>query len=255
MAENLQINQLQLFTKFFDKLPDRKIKYLVLHHIADNSLSQAINTLKENQVSSHYIINNDGEIFNLVEEKDIAYHAGISFWNGEFNLNKNSIGIEFFSLDPFTIGFTKKQINSGIKLCQKIIKEYKIEAKNIIGHSDIAYNKETGFLDRKQDPSHLFSWKKLAQKNIGIWPDFKFDFRKEKVLFELGSCDEKITKIKENLKKFGYKLENLNEVFDEELKNLVIVFNRRFNPKGYLRNKDKWLLSSSKILENLITKF
>ena len=225
-------------------------KYLVLHHIADKNCKNAICTLKKYEVSAHYIIDDDGTIFQLVDEVDIAYHAGISYWNGEFNINKSSIGIEFFSKDPYNVGFTEKQIKSGIILCKNIINKYDIKPQNIVSHSDIAYEKESGCLNRKDDPSHLFPWNKLADNNIGIFPEKIIS--EDELLFQIGDQNNKIINIKRNLNEFGYKIDNFNNVFDEEFKNAVIVFNRRFNLNRFLDNKDKWFLSSNQILNFLL---
>ncbi len=252
MVKSLPINKSELFESFFTKSSSRKIKYLVLHHIADKNIQSAIKELKKHKVSSHYLIDEDGNIFQLVSEQNIAYHAGISFWNGEFNLNKSSIGIEFFSTDPYQSGFNEKQIESGIKLCQNIIKTHKILQKNIVGHGDIAYNKESGFLNRKDDPSHLFPWKYFAKNGIGIWPKKDTKLNNNKILFKLGDQNKEIAQIKKDLSNFGYKIDNLNNDFDEEFRNITIAFNRRFNPDNYLLNKDRWASSSSNILKSIL---
>lgn len=250
MSANLQINKSKIFDNFFTIANDRTIKYLVLHHIADENLERAIENLKFHQVSSHYIIDDNGEIFQLVKDRDVAYHAGVSFWDGTLNLNETSIGIEFFSKNPYEIGFTSAQMESGLKLCQKIVKKYKIKPKNVVAHSDIAFDRQTNFLNRKDDPSHLFNWEFLAKNKIGILPEIENDFFDE-VEFQLGDKNSKILKLKKSLSKFGYKIENLNEEFDEEFKNISIVFNRRFNKNKHRFNNERWYLSSSKILKAL----
>ena len=57
---------------------------------------EAINYLcdKNNQVSSHFLINRIGKIFNLVNVNYRAWHAGKSYWKKERDINSNSIGIE-----------------------------------------------------------------------------------------------------------------------------------------------------------------
>jgi len=251
MPKLLQINKSKTFDNFFTKGSDRTIKYVVLHHIADENLNRAIENLKFHQVSSHYIIDDNGEIWQLVADHDIAYQAGVSFWDGTVNLNETSIGIEFFSKNPEEIGFTKAQMKSGLQLCKMLVEKYQIAPKNVVGHSDIAFDRQTGFLNRKDDPSHLFDWKFLAKNGIGIFPKIKKDF-KDKIQFQLGDKNSEILNLKKSLKKFGYKIDNLNDEFDEEFKNLAIVFNRRFNKDKYLLDKDKWFISSSKILNVII---
>ncbi len=250
MPEPFKINRTKLFTDFFDiEQKEREIKYLVFHHICDQNLEKAIKNLKKHQVSAHYIIDEDGSIFQLVAENNIAYHAGISHWNKEENLNKSSIGIEFFSKDPYKTGFSKEQINSGIKLANNIIKKHQILPRNIVGHSDIAYEKESGFLNRKDDPSEIFNWLEFAKNNIGIYPMYQNDTVDDKILYKFGNNCIEIGHIKKDLNNFGYKIKNINNEFDNEFKNLTIVFNRRFNPKRYIKNKECWFQSSSDILK------
>ena len=153
----------------------RNIKFLVLHHICANSLIHALDQLFEHKVSAHYIIDEVGNINQMVDEKDIAYHAGVSNWQGIEGLNKYSIGVEFISSDPFVNGFNENQMLSAVKLCSYLIKKYHILPRNIVGHSDIAYDKNTLLLDRKQDPSHLFNWKFLAENKIGIFPEISLN--------------------------------------------------------------------------------
>lgn len=208
--------------KFFQKQNEaREIKFLVLHHVQANSVEHAIEQFIQHEVSSHFLIDEDGKIFELVDENDVAYHAGVSFWAGVDGLNKNSIGIEFINSEPFLKKFTKEQMQAGVELCRYLIEKYKIEPQNIVGHSDIAYSKETGLLDRKQDPSHLFDWKFLAENGVGIFPKTPL-----KTSAEIEKSSLKMSK--EMLKKFGYKVENINNDFDPEMQALARVFNRRF---------------------------
>ena len=48
----------------------------------------------KSKVSSHFVINQKGKIYRLVQDNQIAWHAGKSCWGMYKNLNKNSIGIE-----------------------------------------------------------------------------------------------------------------------------------------------------------------
>jgi N-acetylmuramoyl-L-alanine amidase len=241
------------FKNFFDVCNyQRKIEFLVLHHVGAESIDDAVKQFKEHRVSAHYIIDEKGKIYNIVSEQDIAYHCGYSYWRGVNSLNNFSIGIEFINKKPFAKKFTKTQISSGIKICCELIKKYKIKPYNIIGHSDIAYNSENGFLDRKQDPSHYFDWEYLAKNGIGTFPDIKNDFIKDRVLFKNGNKNLEIINIKLKLKNFGYLVNNLNDEFNEEMKLLTRVFNRRFNSKKFKTNPDAWYLSSNAILNKLV---
>ena len=240
----MQINKDKKFTEFFDALSAkqfRKIDFLVLHHVAANSADHAIEMFKECRVSAHFLVDEAGNIFELVDENDIAYHAGVSFWKGVDSLNKVSIGIEFINSKPFEKKFEKEQLIAGIQLCKYLIAKHKIAPANVVGHSDIAYDRTTNLLDRKQDPSHLFDWKFFGENGVGIFPQFNPE---ETKLFEFGNKDAAILAIKQNLKKFGYRVLNLNDEFDAEMQALATVFNRRFIGKDL----NFWCVGANEVL-------
>ena len=231
----------------------RQIDFLILHHLQANSIAQTVEALEYHQVSAHFLIDKNGKIAQVVDENDIAFHAGVSFWNGFEGLNINSIGIEFINSDPFSNKFSHQQMLAGVDLTSYLINKYNIQSRYVLGHSDIAYNSATGLLDRKQDPSHLFDWEFLAKKNIGLYPKLLIESSDENLIFELGDENLQIEKIKRNLQEFGYKIMNINNIFDEEMQMLARVFNRHFNNKIDLRSQDLWLQSSDQILLTLLT--
>ena len=144
----------------------KQVRFIILHYTGMKSEKAAITKLTniQSQVASHYLITRSGKIINLVPDLYIAWHAGISSWKTLNLLNKNSIGIEITN-PGHQFGykkFSKKQINSLINLSKFLIKKYKINKRNILGHSDIAP-------DRKKDPGEKFPWEYLAKKNISIW--------------------------------------------------------------------------------------
>ena len=234
---------------FIESQQKRDIQFIVLHHTQANNIDQAIKLYIDHGVSPHYVINDIGDIYNLVEPNNIAFHAGCSYWQNIDQLNNSSIGIELLSKDPFKIGFNDKQMDSLVKLCQEIIKKYKIEPSRIVAHSDIAYDKETLLLNRKQDPSHLFDWSFLAKNNIAKFPELSI--KNDHILYKLHQKDDKITKIKEKLNKFGYKVTNFSNNFDQEMKFLCRNFNQRFNPSKFDQGLDIWYLSSDLKLDIL----
>ena len=130
------------------------------------SESEAINRLTDvkSKVSCHYFITRNGKIILMVPETYEAWHAGKSNWKKDKSLNKKSIGIEI-SNKGHEFGyqlFKKKQIESLIKLSKFLVKKYKIKQHNILGHSDIAF-------ERKIDPGENFPWKNLSKHQIGCW--------------------------------------------------------------------------------------
>ena len=201
----------------------KKIKYIVYHYTGMRSENKAIKRLTDlnSNVSCHYFIKSNGQIILMVPELYEAWHAGKSKWKKDISLNKKSLGIEI-SNKGHEFGyenFSKNQINSLIKLSKYLIKKYKIKASNILGHSDIAF-------ERKKDPGEKFPWSFLSRKKIGIWHKMKEQklkkFRNKKI-----SNIEIITFIK-YLSKIGYLTKNLK---NNQKTKLFKSFQRRFRQK------------------------
>jgi N-acetylmuramoyl-L-alanine amidase len=143
------------------------IDMLVLHYTGMETAEAALDRLCDPaaEVSAHYVIDEDGAVYSLVEESQRAWHAGLAFWRGQTDINSRSIGIELvnpgheFGLRPFP----KPQIQTLTQLSLEILRRHPIPARNVVGHSDIAPS-------RKQDPGELFPWRNLALSGIGAWP-------------------------------------------------------------------------------------
>lgn len=144
------------------------IDILLMHYTGMATAQEALERLcdKHSTVSAHYMIDEEGRIYKLVDEEKRAWHAGISYWKGERDINSRSIGIEI--VNPGHAGgyppFPEKQIEAVINLSKEIIERWKIKSENVLGHSDVAPT-------RKEDPGELFPWRQLAQHGIGIWTD------------------------------------------------------------------------------------
>jgi len=111
----------------------KKIQFIIFHYTGMKKESEAINRLTniQSEVSSHYLIKNNGNILTLVPDLYEAWHAGKSSWKNYKSLNQNSIGIEIIN-PGHKFGykkFSKKQISSLLKLSKFLIKKYKISSK------------------------------------------------------------------------------------------------------------------------------
>ena len=206
------------------KRTSKQIKFIIFHYTGMKSESDALKRLTEiqSEVSCHYLIKNNGEIVKLVPDLYVAWHAGKSSWKNYKSLNQNSIGIEITNPghEYGYKNFTQKQITTLVKLSKFLIKKYKINPKNILGHSDIA-------VLRKKDPGEKFPWEYLAKNKIGIWHTLnKQDLLKNRKL--------KISKVEENiffrnLFKIGYsKTFPKNIGRNKYLRELIKTFQRRF---------------------------
>jgi N-acetylmuramoyl-L-alanine amidase len=146
----------------------RKPSFVIIHHTAQNSCDQTLKTftLVRTKVSAHYVICRDGIVHHMLNDYLRAWHAGISKWGNMTDINSSSIGIELDNngFEPFS----DAQINSLMSLLSRLKNDYGIPTANFIGHGDIAPT-------RKNDPSILFPWKKLADAGFGNWYDSKSD--------------------------------------------------------------------------------
>ena len=148
-----------------------KIRFLIFHYTGMQSKRESIKRLTNlrHKVSCHYLVDRKGEVFQLVEDLYVAWHAGKSKWKKLKNLNENSVGIELVN-KGHRLGYQKfssMQIKTLVELCLILKKKYKIKSSCVLGHSDISPL-------RKIDPGEKFPWKHLSKKGIAIWyPNIK----------------------------------------------------------------------------------
>jgi len=200
----------------------KNIKYIIIHYTGMKNELSALNRLTDykSKVSAHYFIKKNGKILNLVPDLYEAWHAGKSNWKNIQSLNRYSIGIEIQNSGHKNLyeKFSNKQINSVKKLLRFLKKRYRVNCKNILGHSDIAPN-------RKKDPGEKFPWKELAKLKLAHW--HKLDEKKLKKfrLKKINLSDE--NKFFMNLCKIGYTRVRSKSSIDKK-KLLVKAFQRRF---------------------------
>jgi N-acetylmuramoyl-L-alanine amidase len=192
----------KIYSPNFDKKKrsNNSIKLIIIHYTGMQSERESLFKLcdAKSKVSSHFVIGQNGKIYRLVQDNQIAWHAGKSCWGKYKNLNKNSIGIELVNKGHqfnYT-NFKKKQLKSLIQICKLLIKKYKIKKKNLIGHSDVAPL-------RKADPGEKFPWKHLAAKGIGNWHQCKPSLLRQNRNIKILNKTDK-TKFIRNLSKIGY---------------------------------------------------
>lgn len=205
------------------------IALLVLHYTGMESGTAALSRMldPEAKVSAHYMVSEDGKVSQLVTEDKRAWHAGVSEWRGETNINSNSIGIEIVNgghncpnPDGSLPEFPDVQINAVIALSKDILKRHALSSMRIVGHSDIAPA-------RKIDPGEHFPWAGLAAAGIGFWPqDLTDDTR---ILFEPGDRDRGVSALQSGLAYIGYGA-RITGVLDANTTQIIQALQRRFRP-------------------------
>lgn len=221
MAKEISFIQSENFS---DRTSGAVIDTIIIHHTEVDNLKRCLELLtkKEHMVSSHYLVDYDGSIYQLVDLEKKAWHAGLSCWRGRENINDYSVGIEIINngLTPFKA----EQIESVIYLCSLIKEHYPIDQLNIIGHSDVAP-------DRKDDPSKFFHWQELAKNNLGIYSYKTLSNEENLVLYKICNSSPEINALKLKLAKFGYQLETTGNTYDQELNQVINAFKRHHSPE------------------------
>lgn len=198
---------------------------LVIHYTGMQTAQAAISQLCDPvaKVSAHYVVDEVGEVYALVDEGACAWHAGVSYWRGFRNVNEISIGVEIvnpgheWGYRPFP----HMQMRAVAELCRGIIARHNIPARNVVGHSDVAPQ-------RKADPGELFEWEWLASQGVGVWP-FKGLSVPKKILPVLreGASGEEVLWMQTSLASYGYSVPQTSK-FDVLTRNVVVAFQRHF---------------------------
>jgi N-acetyl-anhydromuramoyl-L-alanine amidase len=162
---------------FFNERPSMEISVLVIHNISlpagqfgtphvqdlflgclDCNGHESFADLRGVEVSAHFFISRQGHLTQFVATDKRAWHAGVSSYQGRYNVNDFSVGIELEGADD--IPYTDQQYDTLEKLTRDIMAEYPVTSDAIVGHCDIAPS-------RKTDPGASFDWKRYRQ-SIGI---------------------------------------------------------------------------------------
>ena len=214
--------EVRVSPNFGPRLDVSRASMVVLHYTGMRSGELAESWLCDpaSEVSSHYLVHEDGRIVQMVREADRAWHAGKSSWHGQTDINSRSIGIEI--VNPGNLvdhpPFFDAQIEAVIRLCRDICARQGIRPDHVLAHSDVAPG-------RKIDPGPAFPWEVLAAAGIGVmpclddWPDAA-PIAPE----DTGECVERLQYM---LQMCGYGIE-INGVFDASTKAVVEAFQLHF---------------------------
>jgi N-acetylmuramoyl-L-alanine amidase len=194
-------------------------------------------------VSSHYVVFEDGRITQCVPESERAWHAGVSSWAGETDINSCSIGIEIANPghDFGYPDFPSRQIAAVIALCRGIIARRGIHADRVLGHSDVAPA-------RKQDPGEKFPWRLFSDSGVGLWVKPVRITRGTRLT--LGATGDAVREMQNKLSGYGYGISQNGE-YDAATQQVVTAFQRHFRPARVDGDADESVL---KTLDALIEK-
>lgn len=195
------------------------IDLLVLHYTGMASCEEALARLCDPaaRVSAHYLIDEDGAVYQLVKEECRAWHAGVSFWAGARDINSCSIGIELVNPghERGYRNFPELQMWALAELCREIVARHPIAPRRVLAHSDVAPG-------RKRDPGELFDWEWLAGQGIGVWP--------APVDSDAASQPD-ILSLQTDLASFGYDVPQTG-IYGVQTRAVVTAFQRHFRPSN-----------------------
>jgi N-acetylmuramoyl-L-alanine amidase len=199
---------------------------ILLHYTGMSTGDAALQRLcsVKSKVSAHYVVFEDGRIVQCVPEDRRAWHAGVSFWAGETDINSASIGIEIVN-PGHELGYThfpRRQIAAVISLCRSIIvRRGPFKADRVLAHSDVAPT-------RKQDPGEKFPWDLLSASGVGHWVrPAALDIGG--VTIKPGEEGEAVTRMQRAFKDYGYGIKETGE-YDDLTRDVITAFQRHFRP-------------------------
>jgi N-acetylmuramoyl-L-alanine amidase len=198
---------------------------IVLHYTGMQFAHEAVQRLCDTKarVSSHYVVLENGSILQLVQEAKRAWHAGVSSWGGDTDINSRSIGIEICNPghEFGYIDFPARQIAAVITLCRSILKRNVIRPENVVAHSDVAPS-------RKQDPGEKFPWKLLSQSGVGLWVEPAVVAEADSI--NVGDVGQKVIDLQKSLSSYGYGVEHSGR-YDIATQEVITAFQRHFRQK------------------------
>ncbi len=199
---------------------------ILLHYTGMETGEAALARLcaRDSKVSAHYVVFEDGRIVQCVPEERRAWHAGVSSWAGESDINSCSIGIEIVN-PGHEFGyrdFPLRQVAAVISLCKSIItRRGPIQSDRILAHSDVAPS-------RKQDPGERFPWALLSESGVGHWVrPAPLDL--DGPSLGPGDTGDQVTRFQRMLHAYGYGMEETG-AYDDATRDVVAAFQRHFRP-------------------------
>ena len=201
------------------------IDTVILHYTGMPTGREALERLccADSRVSAHYLIEENGDIFELVAPERRAWHAGVSSWQGRENMNDTSIGIEIVNPghDHGYQQFPARQIDRLIELLQFLKARFDIPEDRFLGHSDVAPG-------RKQDPGELFPWARLAVHNFGLWASGYTNDATN--IAKQGMVNTDVGRLNKSLATIGYSILP-DDKFSQETYDALTAFQRHWHPE------------------------
>ena len=224
-ADSVLVDEIRVAANHDERRDGAVPEILLLHYTGMQSTEAACEKLvsAEGGVSCHYVVLEDGRLLQLVPEGRRAWHAGVSSWEGETDVNSRSIGVEIANPghDHGYPDFPRKQIETVIELARDICARRGVQPERVLAHSDVAPH-------RKDDPGEKFPWALLAERGVGHW--VAPTAIGEGATLAEGDEGEPVEHLQTLLNLYGYGLE-IDGRFDAATAAVVRAFQRHFRPE------------------------
>lgn len=222
---------------------------IVLNYTIKPTVFQTLCSLRKHKVSTHFIINTQGEIYQLINPQDMAFHCGHSSWqpfqqSRTYDVNAHAISIllinpghtptEQTNVEGSELitnkhaqwyPYTNQQVEACTQLCKQLQQQYNISNKDIVGHSEVSiyppHHKFAGSIGRKVGPGPLFPWQQLADDNVGLYPNVSNNNLNESF---------STLQIQQLLAAWGYHVKATNQL-DRQTQQAILALQSHFDPK------------------------
>jgi N-acetylmuramoyl-L-alanine amidase len=198
---------------------------VLLHYtgLADAEAALKLLCTAQSGLSAHYVVLEDGTIVQCVVEARRAWHAGVSIWADDTDVNSCSVGIEIVN-PGHELGypdFTDPQIEAVIGLCRDVIGRHRIPGHRVLAHSDVAPS-------RKRDPGEKFPWHRLCERGVGHWVE-PAPVTDDGGAIGPGHRGAAVRKLQTALAAYGYGVA-VSGAYDVLTTQVVTAFQRHFRP-------------------------
>lgn len=200
-------------------------KFLIMHYTGLETVARSIAVLSDPacEVSCHYVVDVDGSVVQMVQEADRAWHAGVSYWQGETDINSYSIGIEIQNEGHVADlpDFPEPQMLAVEQLALDIVRRHQMRPEHVLAHSDIAPQ-------RKIDPGEKFDWARLNRSGVGHWvmpmpPTVAREI-------DPAVAHSSVTTCQRLLASYGYDVP-VDGLLSEPTRKVISAFQRHFRPE------------------------
>jgi len=204
----------------------RRPDMILLHYTGMADSQAALRRLgsPNSEVSSHYLVFENGTIVQMVQEARRAWHAGEASWAGESDINSCSIGIEIANPGHSNgyPNFPKRQVAAVTALCRSILTRHPVAPERVLAHSDVAPS-------RKEDPGEKFPWQTLYDSGVGHWVK-PVPIAATGESFALGDRGSEVEALQKALAAYGYGITPSGD-YDYATHQVMLAFQRHFRPQ------------------------